>query len=247
MMDPRFTIRHKWDSRFWVFIWLYCLVVILFGFAPPVQDRFFDGSYEPASFALQVHVWSFSAWMVLLALQAYLVGTGRTNWHRQFGIAMLPLALIMLVSAGLGEIESTQRALARGRTVEFRAITFSMLIGFAILVPIAWYARRNPPAHKRLILMATASIMAGAHFRNWGVWWSEEWFDESFLSRLLFYFGGTMILITAGMIYDLISRKALHPVYKIGAPITLVAQILVIIVHDSTWFDPWLRPVIESI
>ena len=73
-MDARFTKRHEWDSRFWVFVWLYSLIVILFGFAPPVQDRFFDDVQEPASIALQLHVWSFSAWMSLLAIQAFLVG-----------------------------------------------------------------------------------------------------------------------------------------------------------------------------
>ena len=245
-MDARFAKRHDWDSWFWVFVWLYSLVVILFGFAPPVQDRFFDDFQEPASIALQLHVWSFSAWMSLLAIQAYLVGKGKMNWHQFFGLAMVPLAIVMLWSAGVSEIGSAQRAIANGRTLEFRAVTFFMLIGFAVLVPFAWFARKNPPAHKRLILLATASIMAGAHFRNWGKWWSDEWFDESFISRLLFYFGGTMILMAFGVIYDLVSRKTLHPVYKIGVPIMLAAQIVVIMVHDSTWFDPWLRPFIEN-
>ncbi len=92
--------------------------------------------------------------------------------------------------------------------------------------------------------MATASIISGAHFRIWGDWWPEAWFDGSFMVRMLFFWGGTMILMTMGIIYDLISRGALHPVYKIGVPLVLGAQALIIVAFDSEWFDPLIRPLI---
>lgn len=246
-MNADFVGRHKWDSWFWAVVWAYCLIVILFGFAPPVKERFFDGTYEPASIALQIHVWSFSAWISLLAIQAFLAGKGQLKWHQQFGMVMLPLAVIMVLSAGAAELESAQRAIAAGRDVNFRATTFGTLICFSVLVPLAWVARKSPAAHKRLILMATASIMSGAHFRVWGRWWPEEWFDESFLSRLLFFFGGAMIVITFGMIYDLMTRKALHPIYKICVPIIIAAQVLLIVAYDSAGFDAWLRPILAGI
>lgn len=245
-MDARFVKRHEWDSLFWLIVWLYALIVVLFGFADPVHARFVLGEKQPASIALQVHVWSFSAWLVLLALQAWLVGSARMDWHRQFGLAMLPLALIMLVSAGISETDSARRAMEAGRTLNFRAVTYGMLVGFTIFVILAWRERKNPPAHKRLILMATASVMAGAHFRTWGDWWPEGWFEASFLVRLLFFWGGTMIVIAMGMSYDLITRKALHPVYKIGAPLVVAAQILTIVAFDSDWFDPLIRPLIDA-
>lgn len=245
-MDPRFTTRHKWDGYFWLFCLLYSLIVILFGFAPPVQDRFFDDVQEPASIALQLHVWSFSAWISLLAIQAYLASSKRMDTHRFFGLAMLPLALLMLLSAGISEIESAQRAIANGRGLNFRATTAGVLIGFAVIIPFAWAKRTDPPAHKRLILLATATIMAGAHFRNWGAWWSDDWFEASFVSRFLFFHGGTVILASIGMAYDLVTRKALHPVYKIAVPIMLLWQVLVIVAFDSEWIDPLLRPLVEA-
>lgn len=246
-MDPKFSTRHKWDSYFWLFFWLYCFIVILFGFRPPVEARFFsDGDPVPATIALQAHVWSFSAWMSLLGIQAFLAGTNRMELHRFFGLAMLPLALVMLLSAGIGEMESAKRSGEGPFGPQFRATTFGVLIAFAVIVPIAWVKRTDPPAHKRLILLATATILAGAHFRNWGDWWSQEWFDESFLSRFLFFHGGTLILVSFGMAYDLISRKALHPVYKIAVPIMLAWQVAVIMAHDSEWFPRWLRPIIEA-
>ena len=247
-MDPRFSARHKWDSWFWLVFWLYCFIVIMFGFRPPVEARFFsDGETVPATIALQAHVWSFSAWMSLLGIQAFLAGTNRMELHRFFGLAMLPLAAVMLSAAGFSEMESAQRSLAlQDFGVGFRAVTFGMLITFAVIVPFAWVKRKDPPAHKRLILLATASIMSGAHFRNWGAWWSQEWFDESFLSRLLFYYGGTMILASLGMAYDLISRKALHPVYKIAVPVMLAWQVAVIMAYDSEWFPRWFGPIIEA-
>ena len=245
-MDPRFHSRHKWDGYFWLTFWLYSLVIILFGFAPPVQERFFGQDPQPASIALQLHVWSFTAWMCLLAIQAFLASKHKMELHRFFGLAMLPLALAMLGSAGMSEIYSADRAIENGRELNFRATTFGVLIGFAVLIPFAWAKRTDPPAHKRLILLATATILAGAHFRIWGAWWSDEWFEASFLSRFLYFHGGTLILVGMGIAYDLISRKALHPVYKIALPIMLAWQLAVIFAYDSDWFDPLIRPLIEA-
>lgn len=219
-MDTRFTKRQPGDSRFWAALWLYIFVIVLLGFRQPVTDRFFDDFQEPASIALQLHVWSFAAWLVLLAMQAWLAATKRMAWHRKFGVAMLPLAALMVLSAGTAEFAAQQREVANGDTGAFSAFTIFYLVPFAVLVPLAWRARIDPPAHKRLILMATATICAGAHLRTVTsfdpalFWQSDNYFVHLFVG-----FGGSMLIIAMGMAWDLYSRGALHRVYRIGAPI----------------------------
>ena len=242
-MDQLFVKRHNLDPWFWSFVWVYAVVIIGFGFAPPVTDRFFDDYREPASTALVVHVWSFSAWMFLLAFQAFISATRRLELHRQVGIVMLPLAAAMIWSGLASELQFQQRSLESGQDNSgFFAVTATYLLTFLVLVSAAWWHRRNPPAHKRLMLLATAAILGGAHMRIWGDAWSESWFEESAASRLLFFFGGTLIIVGMGLVYDLLTRRRLHPAYIVGAPLLLASFILAIALHDSPAWSEWVRP-----
>lgn len=244
-MDQLFVKRHYLDTLFWLFVWSYAVAVIVIGFAPPVQRRFFDEFQEPASIALVIHVWSFAAWMCLLGFQAYAAAAKRLAWHRQVGIVMLPLAAVMIWSGLTSEIQFQQRSLDSGRdNSAFFAVPITYLLTFAVLVWLAWRHRPNPPAHKRLMLLATAAILGGAHMRIWGDVWPENWFEESFLSRLLFFFGGTIIVVAIGMIYDFLTRRRLHSVYVIGTPCLLAAYVLAITLHDSPSWSEWARPLL---
>ena len=113
-----------------------------------------------------------------------------------------------------------------------------------MLVLLAWKYRFDPPAHMRLMLMATAAILGGAHMRIWGDAWPESWLEESFASRLLFYFGGTLIIVSMGMAWDLLTRRRLHPVYIIGVPCLLAFYLLAIGLHDSPAWSDWVRPLL---
>ncbi|WP_296721649.1 hypothetical protein, partial [Erythrobacter sp.] len=185
--------------------------------------------------------------MVLLASQAYFAATQRMKWHRTLGIAMLPLAAVMIWSAGLSEIRGLQRGILGGQNGGFSAITGSYILPFVVLVAFAWLKRGSPSAHKRLILMATASICAGAHLRtfdlfNPGIFWGSE----SYFMHLLVGFGGSMLIICFGMIYDLAARKALHPVYKSGAPILFGWYALAAWAYSNDSYADFARPIIEA-
>ena len=84
---------------------------------------------------------------------------------------------------------------------------------FTTLVAAGWYFRRNAQAHKRLMLMATASGLVGP-----GV------------SRLPFASGkppviGLMVLafLFAGPVYDLVTRRRVHQAYLWSVPLAFVA------------------------
>jgi hypothetical protein len=246
-MDQLFAKRHHLDAWFWCLVWIYAAVIIGFGFAPPVTDRFFDEYQEPASMALVVHVWSFSAWMCLLAFQAFIAATKRLALHRQVGIVMLPLAAAMVWSGLTSEMQYHQGSLESGRDDSaFFAVSTTYLLTFSVLVSLAWSHRRNPPAHKRLMLLATAAILGGAHMRIWGDVWPESWIEEIFASRLLFYFGGTLIIVAMGMAHDFLTRQRLHRVYIIGAPCLLASYVLAIMLYDSSAWSDWVRPILSG-
>ncbi|QPC99065.1 hypothetical protein [Qipengyuania soli] len=237
-MEASFATRHEGDSRFWAALWLYILLIVLLGFREPVSQRFFDDYQEPASPWLVLHVWSFAAWLFLLAMQAWFAATKRIDWHRKLGVAMLPLAMVMLVSAGTAEFAAQKREVAAGQSGAFSIVTLTYLTTFAVLVPFAWAARKNPPAHKRLILMATASICAGAHLRTVSSFDPALfWESQSYFAHLAFGFGGSMLLVAMGMAWDLYSRGALHPVYRVGAPILFATYVIAAWLYGSTWYS----------
>lgn len=223
---------------------IWCKIVFI-GFSDPVSQRFFDEVREPAAWPLLIHVWSFSAWLSLLAIQAWLAATRRMEWHRTFGVAMLPLAAVMVWSAETSEVAGITRNLATGGTTNFLALSVTWVTTFSVFVVLAWLKRKtDPAAHKRLLLMATAAIFAGAHVRALGHFFPAVGNVTDFFPSLPLFFAGTWIIICTGMAYDLATRKALHPVYKYAALPLLASQVLASYFYASPAFDVWLRPIL---
>ena len=78
--------------------------------------------------------------------------------------------------------------------------------------------------------------------RIWGDVWPESWCEASYTSRMLFYFGGTLIIVAMGVVHDLLTRRQLHRVYILVAPCLLASYMLAIALHDSPAWSEWVRP-----
>ena len=104
---------------------------------------------------LHLHGLIFSAWIVLLLAQTALVAARRTGVHRRLGWAGAGLAVLMFVVG-------TTTAVVRAKMVEvppgsasplvFLTIPLGDMLVFALPVGAAFYYRRRPDAHKRLML-----------------------------------------------------------------------------------------------
>jgi hypothetical protein len=112
----------------------------------------------------------FTAWIVLLVVQTTLVARRNIALHRRLGIFGAGLAVAMV---GLGIAAATD-SLARGFSppgfpfgpVVFYSIPIFGITTFAVLIFFGIYLRSNGPAHKRLVLLATLTLM-GAAFGRW--------------------------------------------------------------------------------
>jgi hypothetical protein len=91
------------------------------------------------------------------------------------------------------------------------------MLVFAPLVAAAVWYRHRPETHKRLMLLATVSLLAAAVAR---------------LPTALaaagppFYFGVVDLLILTGVVYDLVTRRKVHPVYVWGGLAILASQVV---------------------
>ncbi len=153
-------------SRFFVYVALFTLAVSVAGFA----KTFFlplatGGGFDAIVLA---HGAFFFAWMLWFLAQASLVQAGRRDWHRRLGWASLPLAVAMAASClavGAGKARAELAGGPFGGHVDGFAGVFLAMLVFSLLYVAALQARRNPEAHKRLMLLATIAVLWPAWFR----------------------------------------------------------------------------------
>ena len=139
------------------------LVTVLVGFAPTYYLRPVDA--PPLPFLTGVHGVVFSAWMVLLLAQTSLVAVGRRDTHRAVGSAGAVLAAGMVVLGVIVALESARRKVASGNTADgygFLIVPLGDMVSFSILVACAVAYRARTDIHRRLMLLATISILPAA-------------------------------------------------------------------------------------
>jgi hypothetical protein len=142
-------------------------VSVLLGFSRSFFLRpLFPMTHSPPEAWFYVHGAVFTAWMALLAAQAGLVAGGNTAMHRRLGAAGLAFVPAMVVLATVGGLIAARRP---GGFIDipvpplqFLTVPFAGAIVFAILAGLGLALRRRPQAHKRLMLIATMTLVEAA-------------------------------------------------------------------------------------
>lgn len=158
---------------------------------------------------VHVHAIAFSCWVLFLLTQVILASCGWMRWHMRLGNLGMILAALLVVIGFATLVAAIRRHAAPGMSTEaLLADDTLQLSAFAVLAGCAFWWRRNGPAHKRLILLATASLM-GPALSRW------PW-DFVFSSALVFYaiLNSFSILLIA---YDLSTRHRIHAATAFGA------------------------------
>lgn len=159
------AVTRNLDHRFFAGMALVIVATVFLGFA---RTYFLAGMFHAKLPSLLVHVHAvlFSSWIIFLIVQIWLVSAGHIGWHRQLGIFGAVLALAMVV---LGLLTATQ-SFARGfsppgsRMVPgaFYAFPVVQILTFCVLFAAAFLLRFEAAAHKRLMLIATFSLLGPA-------------------------------------------------------------------------------------
>lgn len=111
---------------------------------------------------LHLHGLLFSAWTLFYFSQTWLIASGRILHHRAWGVAGVSLATAMVFVGLATGIASMNKSIAEGYAEAARAfaivpITAAFL--FAVLIAWAVAAVKTPETHKRLMMLATISIL----------------------------------------------------------------------------------------
>ena len=203
--------RNRGHTLFYRTMTIVSVLVVLIGFGP---TYYFKPIMTSPALPMLTHLHGavFTAWLLLFGLQTTLVARHRTDIHRRLGlfggvlaVAMIALGLMMtLVRARRGDIGG----FADAQTLA--AFAFGDMAIFAMLIGAALYRRRQPETHKRLMLLATVSLLIAALGR-WPV-------VGGGLSLLPY-----VILVLIGPIYDRVTTGHIHRAYLWGAPLVIVS------------------------
>jgi hypothetical protein len=194
------------------------IAVMFVGFARTyfLRSRYFA---TPLPMLLRVHGFVFTAWFVTFALQSALVAARRVDLHRWLGVAGAGLAVTLFAVGLTTAIASAHRSFAAGdaSALSFLAIPVGDMVVFLALVGTALYYRRRSETHKRLMLLATMSILDAA-FARWPL--------AIVAAGHVRFFVATDALAAAGPVYDLLSRRRVHPAYVWGGLFVAASQVV---------------------
>jgi hypothetical protein len=155
------------------------LVAVFVGFA---HTYYLAGLFRAPLPNLLVHVHGavFTLWILLFITQTSLVAAGRVNLHRRLGIFGVIVACMLVVLGVLVATESMVNESKPGPAGAglrgFYAVALADMLMFGTLMWFAIRNRFNPVVHKRLVLIATLSILDAAYDR-WPVpvpWWDDR-------------------------------------------------------------------------
>jgi hypothetical protein len=205
------------DHRFFSTMSVLAAVVIVTGFANTYGPKVIGGTPVPG--IIHVHGAVFASWLALFVAQTLLVLRGRIKLHQQVGNWGMALAGLMLVVGVMTAISAAKLGHRGIPGVEFPDAEGFLLLNvcatvvFGVLTAAAWVYRRRPQIHKRLMLMATMGGLIGPG-----------------ASRLPLVAGHTpaiaalvVAFLLAGPVYDLVTRRRLHPAYIAGLAVAVFA------------------------
>ena len=178
---------------------------------------------------IHLHGLLFTGWVMLLLVQVRLVAKGRIDLHRRLGMAGVVMAALLVLVGIFTALQAVVRGVAPDGMDPGRFLIVPLVaIGlFAIFIVAAIRARRDAQSHKRLMLLATIALLPPAIAR---------WVLLLGLTPQVVFAVATLLLLPL-IIWDVKSRRRLHPVTLWGGLILVVSGPLRLLISKT---DTWL-------
>lgn len=233
-------VRRRRERWFYIGMSIAMVITVFAGFAPTYYLRPYFTT-TPLMPLLHFHGLVFTSWLVLFAIQTSLVAAHRTDIHRRLGVVGGVIGALMIV---VGVTTAVVRA-KQGATplpdispLAFLVIPLGDMFVFAILIGAGFYFRRRPDVHKRLMMLATISILAAA------------------IARLPLaimkagppaFFGLTDAFVLICVLYDLVTLRRVHRTTILAGLFIIASQPLRLMLGGTqAWltFASWLTSLV---
>ena len=231
----------------WFFVWMAgaCVLVAFGGFAPTYWLQLPAGTFI-GSPLLHLHGLLFSAWTLFFLVQTIFAARRRVDRHRAWGLLGISLATAMvLVGFAVANDVLAARLAAgfgdRARAFHIASTSIITLFGVFVFAAIAYVAR--PEVHKRLMLLATISVMPPAIARLFfafsvgiGPGLRPGLGPPRTVESVIAPIAVADMLILVGLIYDWRTRGRPHPVYLIGGATIVAVQLVRDPISTTQWW-----------
>ncbi|MEP6691950.1 MAG: hypothetical protein ABJD07_12400 [Gemmatimonadaceae bacterium] len=225
------AVRTVRKDRFYLGMAAACVAVAVIGFMPTYWIPLMRGSLRVAPI-VHLHAFFFFGWTLYLLTQARLVAAGRVMRHRELGVAGVALATGMCfvgVAAAMSSLKHLDAAGFGDAARAFSVVSLTGILLFAVLVATALVNVRKAEVHKRLMLVATISLLQAGVGRLFLTFLAPAGASGgapppvfvTVLPGLV-----TDLLIVAGMVHDRRTRGRVHPAYWYAGAAVLAVQLL---------------------
>lgn len=199
----KWHVRGNWPSqedRIPSAVWLAILWVgMILGFG--LDAKFFLGQNPPL--ILHAHAAVFTIWMFLLTAQLLLVLKNRVNIHRKFGWLLVFWACLMGI---MGPVAFITRILMNVKKhggpfpYPFLSVHLVDIGSFLVLLAIGIALRKNPAAHKRMMILSTVAL-ADPGFNRF-IEHLDLFHPTSVFATFLYIFYGNVLIVALMLGWD---------------------------------------------
>ena len=214
--------------RFYFIMAFVALAVAVLGFVPTYFMPLASGTFS-APAIVHIHGLFFFGWTLFFCMQTWFVYAGRTPSHREWGMAGIALvtAMVFSVFIAAGAMIHLRTAAGYGtQALAFAWVQVGGMLFFGGTVAAAIANVRQPEVHKRLMLLATLSLL-DAPIARWVLGFTGAIPPAGAPPAVGPIFTASLIadlLVVAAMMFDWRTRGRVHPVYLIGGAVLLVFQ-----------------------
>jgi hypothetical protein len=216
--DPArpFAAHHRHDRKMIALIVGAVCVAVVLGFGLDIVRRSHINALHFAPI-VHLHAIAYTGWLVLLAVQVLLVRTRRLRVHKKLGWMAVVLIPAMLV---LGPLTAYAGVAGNpwmpDKWIAWLSVNYTNAIGSVVLLAAGFLMRRDPAAHKRLMVMGMFAVAEPGFSRIWRVV-GEPRVGDGYIGFYISTYIGAFILVIAVGVYDLVTRRRLHPAYVAAA------------------------------
>jgi hypothetical protein len=219
-------------DRFYMRMASVYLAVAVIGFTPTYWIPLVTGTIAVPAI-MHLHAAVFYGWLALLVIQTRFAATRQLARHREFGVLGVSLATAMCFVGVAAAVASVRQAEAAGFGDAGRAFAVVPLTGIVFFSGLFAIALRNVThldVHKRLILIATVSLLNAPVGRLFVLLVAPAALDSgappppvlvTVLPGLL-----TDLLLVPALLHDRKKLGYVHRVYWIGGAALIASQLL---------------------